>query len=105
MQVNDQNFEQEVLNFEGVVLVDFFATWCGSCQALSPILDQLATEISGDKIKIFTLNVDENPIMTEKYEIMGLPTLIIFKNGKIAETLHGLQNKGILKEKLEMFSK
>ena len=105
MQVNDQNFEEEVLKFDGVVLVDFFATWCASCQALAPILDELATELNEKEIKIVTLNVDESPTMTEKYEILGLPTLVVFKKGEVVDTMHGLQNKGVLKEKLETFSK
>ena len=103
MQVNDQNFEEEVLKFDGVVLVDFFATWCASCQALAPILDELATELNEKEIKIVTLNVDESPTMTEKYEILGLPTLVVFKKGEVVDTMHGLQNKGVLKEKLEAF--
>jgi thioredoxin 1 len=105
MQVNDKNFEEEVLKFDGVVLVDFFATWCTSCQSLAPILEELSRELNESEIKIVTLNVDESPTMTEKYEILGLPTLIVFKKGEVVDTMHGLQNKGMLKEKLEMFSK
>lgn len=104
MQVNDQNFEQEILKFDGVAMVDFFATWCGSCQALASIIEELDNELKNEKIKIVKLDVDASPAMAEKYEIMSVPTLIIFKNGEIVDTMHGLQNKEVLKEKLEMFS-
>jgi len=104
MQVNDQNFEQEILKFDGVAMVDFFATWCGSCQALASIIEELDNELKNEKIKIVKLDVDASPAMAEKYEIMSVPTLIIFKNGEIVDTMHGLQNKEMLKEKLEMFS-
>ena len=102
MEFTDANFESEVLKFKGVVLVDFFATWCGPCQMQGPIVDELAKEMKGDKeMKVGKLDVDKSPKSAGKFEVMSIPTLIIFKDGKPIETLTGVQNKEVLKEKLE----
>jgi len=104
MELNDQNFEQEVLKYiDGPVLVDFYAPWCGSCKVQGPILDALAEELKTGKAQIFKLNVEAAPATAEKYEIMSLPTLIVFRNGEIKETLMGLNNAGVIKEKLEKY--
>lgn len=100
MQFTDQNFEQEVLKSDKPVLVDFWAAWCGPCQMMGPIIEELAEELK-DKYKIGKLNVDENRETAAKYNIMSIPTLIIFKNGEIAKQLVGLQAKESLKEELE----
>ncbi len=97
----DDNFEQEVIKNEGPVLVDFYADWCGPCQMQGPIIEELAKEMEGKAVKVGKLNVDENPNISEKYEVMSIPTLIIFKGGEIKETLHGVHNKDDLKQKLE----
>lgn len=100
MQFTDQNFDQEVLKSEKPVLVDFWAAWCGPCQMMGPIIDELAEELK-DKAKIGKLNVDENRETAANYGVMSIPTLIIFKGGKIAKQLVGVQNKDNLKEELE----
>lgn len=81
--VSDKTFEVEVLKSKEPVLVDFFAEWCGPCKAMAPALDQVATEMAG-KIKVVKLDVDQNPGTTGKYGIRAMPTLMIFKDGKVA---------------------
>lgn len=96
----DNNFEIEVLQSDKPVLVDFFATWCGPCRIQGPIIEELAVEM-GNKVKIGKMNVDQNPQIAQKYGIMSIPTIIIFKDGEIKQTLVGLQSKEILKLALE----
>ena len=96
----DNNFEIEVLQSDKPVLVDFFATWCGPCRMQGPIIEELAVEM-GNKVKIGKMDVDQNPQIAQKYGIMSIPTIIIFKDGEIKETLVGLQSKEILKLALE----
>jgi thioredoxin 1 len=104
MEFNDSNFNSEVLEYkDGPVLVDFFATWCGPCQMQGPILENLATELKDTKLKIGKLDVDQSPDTTQKYGVMSMPTLIIFVAGEPKETLVGLQNLDVLKEKLESY--
>jgi thioredoxin 1 len=97
MQFTDQNFQQEVEQSKGVVLVDFFAEWCGPCRVMGPIIEELAGEFK-DKLglKIGKLNIDENTATAEKYGIMSIPTLILFKDGKKIEQLVGLRDKDSL---------
>lgn len=78
--LNSQNFEQEVLKSEMPVLVDFFATWCGPCQAMAPILEEFTKENEG-KVKVGKVDVDQNSQLAEKYGVMSIPTLVAFKNG------------------------
>ncbi len=99
-QFTDQNFEQEVLKSESPVLVDFWAVWCGPCQMMGPVIDELAEEMK-DKYKIGKLNVDENRETASKYGVMSIPTLIIFKSGEEVKQLVGVQSKESLKEELE----
>jgi len=89
LHLTDQNFEQEIN--EGVVLVDFWAPWCGPCRYVGPIIEAIANEVKD--CKIAKMNVDENQIVPSKYSIMSIPTIIIFKDGKILETLIGARNK------------
>jgi len=96
----DQNFESEVLKSDKPTLVDFWAPWCGPCQMMGPIIEELAKEM-GDKVKIGKLNVDENPKIAQKFSVMSIPTIIIFKDGKTAKQLVGVQSKEALKEELE----
>ena len=94
----DQNFEEEVLKSELPVLVDFFAVWCGPCQMMAPVIEEMAKELEG-KVKNGKMNVDENPQTAEKYGIMSIPTLILFKNGEPVKTLQGFRGKeDIVKE-------
>lgn len=78
IQLNNGNFESEVLNAKGVVLVDFFATWCAPCKMLSPIVDQVADEVTA---KVCKLNVDESQAVAQKYGVSSIPTLVVFKDG------------------------
>ena len=98
--VNDSNFEQEVLKHNGPVMVDFWATWCGPCRMLGPVVEELAREYEG-KVKVCKLNTDEGPDTSTKYRITSIPTIIFFKNGKVAAQTVGLQSKAALQEKLD----
>lgn len=104
MELNDQNFEEEVLKYtEGPVLVDFYASWCGPCKMQGPIVEALADELNGGNARVFKVNIDSAPETASKYDIMSIPTLIVFRNGEVKETLMGLNNAGVLKEKLEKY--
>lgn len=97
-QFTDENFETEVIKSAVPVLVDFWATWCGPCQMMAPVIEELTKELEG-KIKVGKLSVDEAPKTAEKYNVMSVPTLILFKNGEVAKTLVGFRTKeDILKE-------
>lgn len=99
MVFTDQNFEAEVIKSEKPVLVDFWAPWCGPCQVMGPIVEELATEM-GNKTKVGKLNVDENPVTAQNFSVMSIPTIIIFKEGKKVKQLVGVQSKESLKEDL-----
>lgn len=94
-KVSDQSFEQDVLKSGEPVVVDFWAEWCGPCRMVAPILDEVSGEM-GDKLKIVKLNVDENPETASKYGIMSIPTLLLFKDGKIASRQVGAAPKAKL---------
>lgn len=100
LHVNDRNFSAEVLQSNLPVLVDFWATWCGPCRAISPIIEELAEEFSG-RVKVTKLNVDENPATPSQYGVRGIPTLILFKEGKILDQIVGSVPKARLKAMLE----
>jgi thioredoxin 1 len=97
--LNDQNFEAEALQAKKPVLVDFWAPWCGPCQMMGPVIEELAKELEGKAI-VAKLNVDENQATAEKYNVMSIPTFIIFKGGEIVEEISGAQTKAMLAEKL-----
>ena len=95
--VTDGEFEEKVLNAEGPVLVDFWADWCGPCKAIAPALEEIAGEMS-DSLSVAKLDVDSNPSTPAKYGIRGIPTLILFKNGEVADTKVGALPKDKLAE-------
>ena len=100
IEFTDQNFEAEVIKNDIPVLVDFWAPWCGPCQMMGPIIDELSKELEG-KFKVGKVNVDENPEISAKYEIMSIPALKVFKGGQVVKEFVGVQNKMILKSELE----
>ncbi|MCX6742859.1 MAG: thioredoxin [Candidatus Parcubacteria bacterium] len=95
------NFEEEVLKSDTLVLVDFWAEWCGPCKMMMPVLEELAKEFEGKPIKIAKCNVDENQELAQKYNIMSIPAFKIFKNGQVVEEWVGAQTLEGLKAKLE----
>ena len=84
LELNDQNFDQEIKNFDGVALVDFWASWCGPCRMIGPSIEQLATEYAG-KASVYKVDIEKDPDIASKYGIMSIPALLVFKDGQIAE--------------------
>ena len=98
-EVTDNNFQAEVLESESPVLVDFWAPWCGPCRIIAPSLEELNDEI--DNLRVVKLNVDENQQTAAQYNVMSIPTLIVFKNGEPAKTIIGAMPKKRLQQELE----
>jgi len=99
MELTDQNFNQEVIKNSRPVLVDFFAEWCGPCKMQAPIIDELTKEYE-NKVRVFKLDVDKNQQTAQDYQVMSIPTIVLFKNGKEIERLMGLQQKPVLTERI-----
>lgn len=97
-QISDATFNNEIET--GIVLVDFWAPWCGPCKIIAPILDELSAEI-GDAAKIVKINVDDNPESASKYNVMSIPTLLVFKDGQLVDQMVGVQPKEKLKAVIE----
>lgn len=98
VHVSDASFKEDVLQSAEPVLVDFFAEWCGPCKAMAPALDAVATELKG-KVKIAKIDVDQNPGITQQYHIQAMPTLMIFKDGKVAaQRVGALTQKKLLQD-------
>ena len=95
--ITDQTFDFDVLKAEGPVLVDFWAEWCGPCKMIGPALEEIAGELAG-KLTVAKVNIDENPVTPNNYAVRGIPTLIMFKNGKPAATQVGAVPKGRLRD-------
>jgi len=100
MAVTKDSWDSEVLQAKGLVMVDFWAAWCGPCRMVSPIVDELSREYAG-RVKVLKLNTDENPEIAGRYQIMGIPTLMFFKDGKVVDKLVGALSKSQYKEKIE----
>jgi thioredoxin 1 len=95
VHISDESFEEEVLQSEQPVLIDYWAEWCGPCKMIAPVLEEIATEYS-DRLKVVKLNIDDNPQTPPKYGIRGIPTLMVFKNGQVEATKVGAVSKAQL---------
>jgi len=100
--VTDASFEADVLKSEKPVVVDYWAEWCGPCRQVSPVLEEIASE-HADKIDVVKLNVDENPAVTQRYGIMNIPTLSVFKDGEVVKEIVGARPKSALLRALADF--
>lgn len=103
MVFSTDNFDSEVLKSDIPVVVDFYADWCGPCKMLSPFVEAMEPLYQG-KVKIGKLNVDNNPDIAEKYNVMSIPTLLFFKNGQLVNTSVGMISKDSLQEKIEQLA-
>ena len=101
--MTDTNFTKDVLQSDIPVLIDFWATWCGPCQVMGPVVDAVAGEYEG-KVKVYKMNVDENPLTPAKYGVRGIPTLILFNKGEIVDRIVGAQPKASVDSLLKRFA-
>jgi len=100
IKVDEKTWDQEVLKAQGLVMVDFWAVWCGPCQMVAPIVEDLSNEYAG-RLKVAKLNTDENPAVASRYQIMGIPTLLFFKDGKPMDKIVGAAPKKQFKDKID----
>jgi thioredoxin 1 len=100
--LTDSTFDEEVKSANETLIVDFWAEWCGPCKMIAPILDEIASEQAG-KVRIAKLNVDENPDIARRFDVMSIPTLIVFKDGEAQKRMVGAKGKGQLLEELADF--
>ncbi len=99
-EVTDQEFETQILKADKPVLVDFWADWCVPCHMVSPVVEEIGIDKAAD-MKVAKLNVDDNPSTAQRYGVMSIPTLLVFKGGEVVETLVGNQSKGAIQNKLQ----
>ena len=99
-EINTESFDREVISHNGVIVVDFFANWCGPCRKLGPILEEVEQELAS-KVKFAKINTDDNLEMAKKYQVSGLPTLMVFKNGETVERMVGLMPKSSIIQNIE----
>jgi thioredoxin 1 len=100
IRVDMRSWEEEILKPKGLVMVDFWAEWCGPCKMIAPTVEELAGEYDG-RVKICKLNTDENPEVASRYQIMGIPTLLFFRDGKVVDKVVGAASKKQFKEKID----
>lgn len=100
LTLTNDNFKKEILDYQGVALVDFWAPWCGPCRMVAPVIEELAKEYEG-RAKIGKVNTDENLVLSSKYNIMSIPTMIIFKDGQIVDQIVGAYPKQAIASRLE----
>jgi thioredoxin 1 len=100
LEVSDATFDQEVLRSEQPVLVDFWAVWCGPCKAIAPIVDSVAAQYAG-KLKVAKINVDQNSATPSRYGIRGIPALLLFKGGKVADQVVGFVSQDVIDQKIK----
>ena len=101
-EFTDSNFQQEVLQSDKVTLIDLWAEWCGPCRMMSPVVEDLANEYK-DRAVVGKLNVDDNPEVPTNYNVRGIPTFLLFKNGELKEKIVGMQTKQFLQNKIESY--
>ncbi|MFC1556828.1 thioredoxin [candidate division KSB1 bacterium] len=103
MNLNDTNFQEEVLESQKPVLVDFWAPWCAPCRMIAPVIEEIALEYA-DRVKVGKLNTDENQMTAAQYQIMGIPSLLVYKNGKVVDRIVGVVPKEHIVRVLETYS-
>lgn len=99
-EIMDNNFEEEVVSSNEAVLVDFWAPWCGPCKMLGPVLEDLDKDYNG-KVKFVKINVDNNPVVSQKFRVSSIPTVMVFKNGSTVDTMVGFRPKAAVKELID----
>jgi len=103
LEITDANFDAEVINSDKPVLIDFWAVWCGPCKLIAPVVEEVAKEYKG-KFKVGKMDIDNNPNVAMKYGIRSIPTLLIFKDGKVVDQIVGAVPKNVITSKMDTFS-